>query len=154
MESTLDYLKSKTKESESGCWEWQGGIHGTGYGSVPARFGGGRYAHRAMYEASKGDIPEKMYVLHKCDNRKCINPDHLFLGTHLENIKDMHSKGRQSGGSMKGSANPSSKFDDETVILIRQAREAGVRKSVIEREFKVSEKQFYRIIRHETRPWI
>ncbi len=150
----FEELKAQTLESRSGCWEWQKGKHGVGYGSVSRKFGGGGYAHRAMYLVAKGEIPAKMYVLHKCDNRTCINPDHLFLGTHLDNIQDMHKKNRQKGGSMPGAKNPSAKFSDEDIVLIRQAREAGVRKSVIEREFNVSETQYYRIIRHETRPGI
>jgi hypothetical protein len=151
---SYEQLKEKTKESISGCWEWTARVHTVGYGSVSRKYEGGGYAHRAMYLASKGEIPKGMYVLHKCDNRICINPDHLFLGTHLDNVKDMHSKNRQKGGSMPGEKNPSAKFLDEDIVLIRQAREAGVRKSVIEREFNVSETQYYRIIRHETRPWI
>lgn len=154
MRLEFEELKAKTLEVASGCWEWQKGFHGVGYGSTSKKFEGGGYAHRAMYLAAKGDIPPSMYVLHECDNRKCVNPKHLFLGTHIDNIKDMQQKNRQRGGSMPGTSNPSAKFSDEEIILIRQSREAGVRKSVIEREFKVSETQFYRIIRHETRPGI
>lgn len=145
-------LKAKTQESPSGCWEWTGGMHGVGYGSCSAKFGGGSYAHRSMFVAVHGAIPEGMYVLHKCDNRKCINPDHLFAGTHHDNIKDMHAKGRQRGGSMPGDKNPSAKLTHDDVTMVRQAREAGVQKKVIEQEFGISETQYYRIVKGRSWP--
>ena len=150
-EENFNFLKSKTVEVESGCWEWQAGMHGVGYGSCSAKLGGGNYAHRAMFIASGRELPKGMYVLHKCDNRKCINPDHLFLGTHLDNIKDMHAKGRASGGSMPGEKNPSVKFSDQEIQAIRGAYSAGLQKKVIEQKFQISETHYYRIIKGDSR---
>ncbi len=79
----------------SACWPWTGAGHRDGYGR--AHFLGRdkiAIAHRLAYKLSKGDIKEGMDVLHTCDNRKCCNPAHLWLGTHKENMDDMRRKGR------------------------------------------------------------
>ena len=74
------------------CWEWQGVMHRTGYGCF-RQHGKFQYAHRASYEAFHGPIGD-LLICHRCDNPKCIHPDHLFLGTHEENMADMKAKGR------------------------------------------------------------
>ncbi len=145
------WLKQRSEEVTSGCWEWCGGRHGTGYGCVPVWVHKSHYAHRAMFAAVCAEIPPGMYVLHSCDNRKCINPEHLWLGTHLENIKDMQSKGRHRGGSLPNELNPKHKFSNETVALIRERAAAGIQKKYIEREFGVSESQYYRIVKRQSR---
>lgn len=72
-----------------GCWEWSGHISGSGYGYV-----WGQPAHRLMYRHYKADIPAGLQLLHTCDNRKCVNPDHLIPGTAKQNMADMYEKGR------------------------------------------------------------
>ena len=90
---------SKTKEVENGCIEWQDGVCITGYGSAtgycPDRNG---TAHRVAWWITNGPIPEGICVLHKCDNRKCVNPQHMFLGTRDDNNRDMREKLRHSYG--------------------------------------------------------
>lgn len=83
--------------SES-CWEWQRYCcSSTGYGRIAGPDGYRKIGtHRASWMLHYGDIPEGMFVLHRCDNRKCVRPDHLFLGTHQDNVRDMREKGRGS----------------------------------------------------------
>lgn len=96
------------------CWEWTASLTKKGYGSF-GWVSGSEYAHRVSWILRFGDIPDDLHVLHSCDNRKCVNPDHLFLGTTQDNSKDMVSKGR----SMTNEKNPMSKLNAEKVREIR-----------------------------------
>lgn len=75
------------------CWEWTGSRNDFGYGLFYLK-GDQVRAHRYSYERAFGAVPDGLYVLHKCDNPKCVRPDHLFLGTLVDNSRDMVSKGR------------------------------------------------------------
>jgi hypothetical protein len=77
----------------SGCWEYTGVIVPNGYGRFRLN-GRNVYAHRAAYEIANGQIPVGMYVCHHCDNKPCINPDHLFIGSPRDNFQDAYVKGR------------------------------------------------------------
>lgn len=107
---------SRYKISETGCWEWQGAKLWNGYGRL-APLNGEYLAHRASYAVAKGEIPEGLKVLHKCDNRQCINPDHLFLGSSSDNLNDCYAKGRRS--SHRGEANPFAKLTQARADAIR-----------------------------------
>lgn len=91
---TLDgFLPRVEPEPMSGCWLWTGSIGSHGYGDL--RTGGVHYlAHRLSWELHHGHIPPGLSVLHRCDNQRCVNPGHLFIGTHADNMRDMWSKGR------------------------------------------------------------
>lgn len=79
------------------CWEWWGYVRPNGYGRMTVNKKQ-VYPHRHMYEAFHGPIPDGFDVCHKCDNRKCINPNHLFLGSRLDNMQDAMIKGRLQRG--------------------------------------------------------
>lgn len=85
-------LLRKVNKSDMGCWIWVGGKTSDNYGSF--YFKKPMKAHKVSYILHVGDVPEGLCVLHQCDNTLCINPDHLWLGTQLENIKDRDKKHR------------------------------------------------------------
>ena len=95
---------SKYKKGRVGeCWEWQGSLSPNGYGRIAiGRNKSPVYAHRIAYVLAYGDIPIGVQVCHTCDNRKCVNPRHLWLGSQQDNLEDMRSKGREGGQFKKG----------------------------------------------------
>jgi DNA-binding XRE family transcriptional regulator len=100
--------------TESGCWIWMGTTTSRGYGQLiddNKKY----YAHRASYEAFIGEIPKGMYVCHRCDNRFCVNPNHLFVGTQKDNLQDMRNKGR----STRGEKNAQAKLTHAQVAMIK-----------------------------------
>lgn len=87
------YIQARIEpDLNGGCWIWLMAHFTNGYGAVSNK--SERLAHRLSYRAFKGEIPNGLFVCHKCDVKSCVNPDHLFLGTHQDNMLDMSAKGR------------------------------------------------------------
>lgn len=90
----------KVQKHDDGCWLWTAGTDGKGYGQFRIRLGLKTKAHRFSYELAHGPIPKAdegyhgWCVLHRCDNPACVRPEHLMLGTHQDNMRDMWQKGR------------------------------------------------------------
>ncbi len=116
------FHKNYKVNHETGCWIWTAGASGNGYGTIAENYVD-IYAHRFSYEIHKGLIPEGKYVCHDCDTPLCVNPEHLFLGTHLDNMEDMTNKGRSN--KLKGQKHNMAKLTDAQVIVIRQRLQAG-----------------------------
>lgn len=104
-------------QKTDGCWKWLGAKDSDGYGIMTADTKPVK-AHRYSYEKHKGHIPEGMWVLHTCDNPECTNPDHLYIGTNKENVKDRMDRKRQPDGER----HPDAKM---TIAQVRQLREKG-----------------------------
>jgi hypothetical protein len=84
------------------CWNWKCGLFASGYGQFRL-LGKPVKAHRISYAIANGNLPTTMFVIHKCDNPKCVNPSHLSQGTHLDNMRDMKEKSRAARGDWNGS---------------------------------------------------
>lgn len=111
------------KGDKSECWNWHGRSNQHGYGTTRT---GGTYnrkqllAHRLSYTFYVGEIPEGFLICHTCDNRKCVNPNHLFLGTHQDNCDDKINKGRHLPSIRRGSSHGMAILNESSVLQIRE----------------------------------
>ena len=92
--SFFDGMAQATRK-KNGCWIWPFSRSPAGYGKI-----GNRYAHRMSFEAYIGKVPDGLEVCHQCDEPGCVNPDHLFIGTHQDNMRDSASKGRNGNAKL------------------------------------------------------
>ncbi len=126
-ENTQDYILSRISKAKNDCWIWTGTIGSDGYGKAK-RDGKTVRAHRLSYAFYKGDIPANTCVCHRCDTPLCVNPDHLWIGSHIENELDKTQKGRRSPSPSvshperlpKGESHHKAKLLDGTVEVIYQ----------------------------------
>lgn len=127
-----------------GCWEWQAGLFPNGYGAIWVN---GRQlgAHRVAYELFNGPIPDGLFVCHTCDNRRCVRPSHLFLGTQTDNMGDASAKGRVKGP--RGEKCGNAKLRGAQVRFIRDARRAGTPVQSLARLFDINKSNVSTICR-------
>ena len=137
-------------QSPDECWEWQGYTNDSGYGQFRCGNGALLRAHRISYEIHKGAIPDGLIILHKCDNPRCVNPDHLSVGTHADNIHDMDQKGRRINSPHYGESHGMSKLTAELVRQIRSLADSGVSYEEIGRRFAISANHAGRIAKRES----
>lgn len=166
-QATIERFESKfIPEPNSGCWLWIGPMNGLGYGwfslfkfrKIDTKRSSSYRAHRVSWMFSRGPIPPGMCVLHRCDVRSCVNPDHLFLGTNADNAADRVRKGRSASGARhtsrlypdrvpRGTRHGNAKLTDEDVRLIRRSLEPA---AYIAEKFGISSNSVYGIRRHHT----
>lgn len=148
-----DAFYSKVNKTES-CWLWTGGIFkGYGYGQFAVKRHPQK-AHRVSWVLNCGAIPEDKKVLHTCDNPLCVNPKHLFLGTQLDNARDMVNKGRNRYTSLPllcGEESPASKLNTKQVQAIRDLYATGeYSQRDLAKIFNVGQTTIGHILRYET----
>lgn len=119
-ELTARFMRSV--EKTEGCWLWALALDRKGYGRFNSLRADGRrwtmFAHRYSYSAHVGPIPPGLFVCHRCDNPRCVNPAHLFVGTNTDNVRDMDAKGRRVNNQPKGSAHGNAILDERRVAEI------------------------------------
>lgn len=150
------FLKKVGPPDANGCWNWLAGMNTNGYGVM------GKLGHRVAWELFNGPIPVNMCVLHHCDNPRCVNPAHLFIGTQNDNMQDMIKKGRGATGDRHGShihpervrrgeLNGNAKLTEKTIrdIRLRYTRRVATAASLAA-EYDIALSTTYRIIRRQS----
>lgn len=127
-----------------GCWTWIGYVRPNGYGSYKAR-GRNFQAHQLAVLLDGRDVPRGLDVCHKCDNRRCVNPAHLYVGTRAQNMADCIARGRHNKPA--GEKHPRCKLSDAQVAFIRQRAAAGEGINALGREYRVHGATVSRLVR-------
>ena len=138
MQSVKERFYDKVMFTEH-CWVWTGALSASGYGHLAANGSHSQLAHRVSYSLFRGEIPDGMYVMHICDNRWCVNPAHLKLGTSTDNNRDKASKGRHNSPSKLT-------VDQRSVIATRFNR--GESAANLSAEFGVTKQRVWELARN------
>lgn len=145
-DNITNFWKKVTKTDY--CWNWNAAIYrASGYGRMHT-CNKVQAAHRISWFLNVGVIPENMFVLHKCDNRICVNPDHLWLGTKQDNYDDMKAKGRER--KALGSNSGNSKLNERDVLEIRRLYSVGMRACDIAIKFNMTKTTIGQIVKRQT----
>lgn len=143
------------KKTASGCWEWTKCVQANGYARI--RLGSKtQYAHRIAYSAFTGvSITSDMFACHKCDNPRCVNPEHIFIGNHADNTADARAKGRLSNGDKHarlvcGERGGGAKLTWKKVSKIRALSASGVRTKAIAARYGVDVSTVRLVLRNKT----
>lgn len=129
------------KSSDRECWNWSASKT-RGYGTIGDGNGKVIYAHRLSWKLHFGDVPDGLHVLHQCDNRACVNPGHLFVGTHADNMHDMKKKLRGGSGRRK--------LTDDDVRFIISLHNDGRTNVEIARQFNVQQPAISKVLNGKT----
>ena len=145
------FWKHVNKKSDGECWEWEAGKDRQGYGRIGAKYKT-YFAHRISWFIHSGEIPKGISVCHTCDNRACVNPSHLFLGTQKDNMTDMTDKGRRCPPPhVVGEKQGNHKLTEKQVIEIRE-KHMPYKYSMykLAEEYGVARGTIYRVIHYLT----
>lgn len=137
-------------KADTDCLEWKGSIKQNGYGMFKTLSRKVFHAHRYSYEFFVGEIPEGLCVLHSCDNRKCVNPEHLSVGTKKENTQDMYKKKRNPIIVQKGIRNSNAKLNEEDVLKIRKLYSDGLNCTQLSKIYDITIGAIDRIVRYKS----
>lgn len=134
------------------CWEWTASIRKDGYGQFTLN-SKNCLAHRASWIIYNGVIPNKLFVLHKCDNPKCVNPAHLFLGTNQDNVDDRERKGRNN--APRGEKHRDNILTELQVMDIRKKySEGGITYRELAEQYCMAESTIGNIIKYRKWSWL
>jgi hypothetical protein len=140
------FWQKVNKGAADKCWNWTGSLNRRGgYGRIK-RDDQNIVAHRVSWELHFGDVPADRCVCHKCDNPRCVNPTHLFLGTVAENMADMVAKGRQRSNPPRGELCNFATLKAADVLLIRKLHAAGVKGAELSKQFGVQQTAISKIV--------
>lgn len=138
-----DFWKFVRKDAK--CWTWIGARRGPGYGGFR-----GQFAHRVSYVLNVGKIRTGLCVCHTCDNRLCVNPAHLWVGTKGDNLRDMCAKGRHARVALRHEKHPSAKLNWPAVNYIRARYRRGATQVELAAECDVTQANISSIVRIKT----
>jgi predicted XRE-type DNA-binding protein len=143
------FWQKVSKKEDDSCWEWNAAfMNGYGWFSFNKQEGP-KFAHRvsALLSGLIDDINSDLHVLHKCDNTKCCNPKHLFVGTNADNVADRVKKNRTKFVSKYGEANGMSKLTSDDVVSVRNLyKNKDISQSKIAKMFNIKQPQVSRIV--------